>query len=50
MGDVSDRGNELFKKNESWRTNVASSLNQEMVDSMYAHVIDNSSEFEVWNG
>jgi len=47
LGDTSERGAWLAKQSQSWRTNISLPLQQEMVDAMYAHIIDSKGKFIV---
>ncbi len=47
FGDISERAAELALNWQEWRTNVHVPMQQEMIDSMFAHIIDSTWEFTV---
>jgi len=45
--DVSERASYLQSEGQEWRTNINMPIQQEMLDAMYAHIIDSIGTFEV---
>ena len=47
LGDKTERRNMLQREGQGWRTNINSPLQQEILDSFFAHLIDSTGIFTV---